>query len=533
MLYKIMFKAITVMTVICLSFNMSFIYATQNNTIENTSITEVAGEQNSKKITDAQYSSIVKILEYISKELKSIDDKISYTRTLIEFNKYPAVRLNIDTPYFGLTSIVNSKLKIRDNVSTVDVATGYSIRNIVNKKVMKIPTFEVSNIVVITRDVNLDKEMTYNDAHIAIFNLLDYLEQVKGVNKFVDKQLTNIIIGYYSKEKNDVIYNINTEIEEIKENLNYSLSELSYIKAFTENDITQEISTLYKYRTDVNSIEILLKDVHTSKTKLEEVYTNIQNMNKEIKTYRFNVNKKYLEVENTLDLEKAASLINLNMTNELNYLQAYLDNSKIEVVEDTNIDSTNLDVTNETVNEQNDQTMTLTKQTKYNEIYKVTSETIVQSMKKDYEKAKTILNDITTYNLTKAQEAENKGQSENSQPTTDVNQVEKIKEINTKETIDELMRIYIGFLNKENVFLTENAKINITETKKMSEININSFEDIEYVYINLSSILTNISDNYVSSSVISNMKTSNSLKDVITKIIASSKNMKKQEVTLP
>lgn len=526
MLYKKMLQTITALIVICLAFNISFIYATENITSQESSIMKVSDEQNTKKITDAQYNSIEKILEYISKELKIIDDKISYTRTLTEFEKYPAVRLNIDTPYFGLGSIVNSKLKIRDNVSTVDVATGYSIRNIVNRKIIKIPTFEVSNIVVITRDVKLGKEMTYADANITIFSLLDYLEQAKSVNKFVDKQLTNMILGYYSKEKTDVINNINIELEEIKENLNYSLSELSYIKAVTENDITEDINLLYKYRVDVFAIEALLKNVQTTQTKLDEIYTNIKTMNKDVKTFRFNVNKKYLEVTANVDLEKAIYLINTKMTNEINYLQSYIDNSKIEIVEET---VTNPEVTasNETI--QADQTNVLAKEKKYKEVYKVASETIVQSMKKDLEKVNTIWNSIVAYNLAKAQEAENKDKTEN----TDTNQAENIKEINVKETIDELLRIYVGFLNKENVFLTENAKINITEIKNMDEININSFEEIDYIYVNLSSILTNISDNYVSSSTISNIKTSNSLKEVITKVIASSKNLKKQEVSIP
>lgn len=530
MLYKIMLKTMAVTTAVCLSLNMSFIYATENVTSQDTSITKVLDEQSTKKITDAQYSSIEKILEYIGKELKSIDDKISYSRTLIEFEKYPAVRLNIDTPYFGLGSIVNSKLKIRDNVSTVDIATGYSIRNIVNKKIIKIPTFEVSNIVVITRDVNLDKEMTYADAYTTIFNLLDYLEQAKSINKFVDKQLTNMITGYFSKEKIDVINNINIELEEIKENLDYSLNELSYIKIVTENDINEDINVLYKYRTDITAIENLLKNVHTSQVKLDEIYVNVQNMNKEVKNFRFNVNKKYLEVESTVDLEKVVYLINLNMTNELKYLQDYIDKSKIEIVEE-NAASNEIAAENDI-----SQTNILAKEKKYNEIYKISSETIVSSMKKDLEKVNTIWNEIVQYNLAKAQEeAKNEETNTNTNTDTGTIQTEKveIKEINAKEKIDELIRIYIGFLNKENVFLTENAKINITETKKMDEININSFGDIEYIYINLSSILTNISDNYISSSVISNIKTSDSLKDVITKVIASSKNLNKQEEIKP
>jgi hypothetical protein len=287
---------------------------------------------------------------------------------------------------------------------------------------------------------------------------------------------------------------------------------------------------LYKYRTDITAIENLLKNVHTSQVKLDEIYVNVQNMNKEVKTFRFNINKKYLEVESTVDLEKVVYLINLNMTNELKYLQDYIDKSKIEIVEEnTTINETQLATENDI-----SQTNTLAKEKKYNEIYKISSETIVSSMKKDLEKVNTIWNEIVQYNLVKAQEAvKNEETNVNTDPGTIQKEKVEIKEINAKEKIDELIRIYIGFLNKENVFLTENAKINITEIKKMDEININSFGDIEYIYISLSSILTNISDNYISSSVISNIKTSDSLKEVITKVIASSKNLNKQEEIKP
>ena len=125
MLYRNMFIKIIIIAVICITINSTSIYAITEETTDNSSIA---------KVTDAQYASIEKILEYINKEIKNIDEKISLSRTLTEYEKYPAVRLNIDTPYFGIYSIINSKLKIRNDVSTVDMAGGYSIKSVVNRR---------------------------------------------------------------------------------------------------------------------------------------------------------------------------------------------------------------------------------------------------------------------------------------------------------------------------------------------------------------------------------------------------------------
>lgn len=510
MLYKKMFSKIIIAAVICMATNGALIYAVDEENVEDSSVLKIADEQYTPKVTDAQYESIQKILEYINKEMKSIDEKIAMARTLPEYEKYPAVRLNIDTPYFGINSIVNSKLKIRDNVSTVDIANGYSIKSVVNRKVIKIESFEVSNVVVITRDLKIDKNMTSSDAQTCIFKLLTYLQQTKSVNKFLDKQLSPMITGYFSKEKNTTIYNINDQIKEIEEDLSDSLKELSYINAITENDITEDINTLYKYKEDISSLKAKVKSVLTDQTKLDSIYESILKTNQDIQLFRFNVNKKYLEVTNNIELEKSINLITLKMNNEINYLQNYIDKSKVETVDQTAVNTPVITDTNTTsVSE----SAAKTEQKQYTEVYKINSESIIQSMKKDIEKINVISAKIVSNNTIAGDNITNK------------------EELDKNALIDEAMQIYIGFLNKENVFLTENVKVNITEIKKSKEININSFEDVIYIYISISDVLTSISDKFESSSVISNVRTSGNLKQVIDKVILISANFKKQEVT--
>jgi len=498
MLYRNMFIKIIIIAVICITINSTSIYAITEENTDNSSIA---------KVTDAQYASIEKILEYINKEIKNIDEKISLSRTLTEYEKYPAVRLNIDTPYFGIYSIINSKLKIRDDVSTVDMASGYGIKSIVNRRSIKIESFEVSSIVVITRDVKIDKNMTSTDAQTCIFKLLDYLQQTKSVNKFLDKQLSSMIKGYFTDKKDTTLTSINEQIEQIEENLNLSLTELSYIKATTENDITEDTITLYKYKDEISTTKSKIKSVLIDQTKLDEIYKNIQNTNEDIKLYRFNVNKKYLEVINTIDLEKAAYLINLKMTNEMTYLQDYIDNSKVEIVEPP-VENTNV---LEKTTVQSIEIYTEIKEKQYKQVYKVASETIIQNMQKDVDNVSKILDGIAQNSLIADNQSENK------------------EKLNPEKTVNQLLQIYIQFLNKENVFLTENAKINITEIKKSNDLNITSFENVEYIFINLSDVLTRISDSFISYSVISNINIADNLKQVINKVILCGTEFKKPE----
>lgn len=508
MLYKKMFSNIIIVVVICMATNCTLIYAADEENIKDSSILKIADEQYTAKVTDAEYDTMQKILEYINKEMKNIDEKISIARTLPEYEKYPAVRLNIDTPYFGVSSIINSKLKIRDNVSTVDIANGYSLKTVVNKKTIKIESFEVSNVVVITRDLKIDKTMTETDAQTCIFKLLDYLQQAKNVNKFLDKQLIEMITGYFSNEKTTAIYNINEQIKEIEENLDFSLEELSYINAITDNDITEDINTLYKYRDDISSIKSKVKNILTSQTKLDVIYENILKTNESIKVFRFNVNKKYLEANNNIDIEKSVNLITSKMNAELTYLDGYINKSKVEIVDDT----VSADPVVENANSESD-TAIQTKEKEYNEVYKTASESIIESMKKDLDKVKVISEKIAKNKSATDEEVANK------------------EKLDSKVLANELLQIYIGFLNKENVFLTENVKVNIKEIKKSEDLNITSFEDVVYIYINISDVLTNISDNFESSAVISNTKTTESLKQVIDKVILSGNNFKKQEIT--
>ncbi|MEG1705489.1 MAG: hypothetical protein RR290_02810 [Clostridia bacterium] len=501
MLYKKMFVNIIITFITISILSISNIYATdENSNIKEDIQTQKVVESQVKKITDIQYESINKLLEYINNELKIIDDKILESKKMHEFDKYPAVRLNIDTPYFGISSIIEAKLKIRDKVSAVDIASGYGIRDVVNKKNIKVESFEVSNIIVITRDVIIDKEMTYSDAQICIFKLINYLDQVKSANKFLDKQLFSMISSYLLQEKTEVISKINEKIIELNDTLNSSLNELSYIINVCELDVNSDITLLYNFKSNLNKIDNITKNILSSKKILDESFVNIQKIEKEIREFRFEVNKKYLDVKNNLNLEMSLSIINKKMNLEIDYIQKYVDGALTEIVD--KLDDTSNVVYKESKN------IIYQDEKIYKENYKLTSENMFENMKNDFKKCEEMLNKVKENNLIVETETVKK------------------EEYNVEETINLAFNTYIKFLNKENIFLSNNAKLKITSIKQSSDLVINSFSDVEYLYIKLSDILTNISDEFKIDSIISNIKTIQSLKDVINSVIITSNNLK-------
>ena len=137
----------------------------------------------------------------IKNNLKEMDKVLQQLNKTEEYEKYPAIRLNIDTPFFGLGAMVDQKLKIKNEVSTVDVAKGYSIKYITNNMSIKLPDFKVGNIVVSTRDVKFDENISIEDAKTSILKLVQYISQTKNTSELLNKRINHVFEGYIPKEK--------------------------------------------------------------------------------------------------------------------------------------------------------------------------------------------------------------------------------------------------------------------------------------------------------------------------------------------
>ena len=104
-------------------------------------------------------------------------------------------------------------------MSTKDVAKGYSIRNIIKNKIVKLPNTKIGNIVITTKDVNLEDELEITEYNVIILKLMNYKDKVETVEKFLDNQINKIFKEYISKDKKENINDINERLEKISTEL--------------------------------------------------------------------------------------------------------------------------------------------------------------------------------------------------------------------------------------------------------------------------------------------------------------------------
>ena len=105
-------KILFISTVIFLAFNFVtiYLYAQENE--------QVIQEENELKQKEDIVNLINEYLVEIDDRIDNIDLKIENSKNQEEFDYYPAIRLNIDTPFFGISSLVENKLKVKRDIST-------------------------------------------------------------------------------------------------------------------------------------------------------------------------------------------------------------------------------------------------------------------------------------------------------------------------------------------------------------------------------------------------------------------------------
>ena len=192
----------------------------ENNEKEENKYTdkEILTEEEIKQIE--QLNNIIKeLIKGIKNKIKSIDDNIKRLRDIEEYKTYPAIRLNVDTPIFGLDSVVNSKLKIKQEVSATDIAKGYSIKYIVKNNSIKLPDKYIAGIIVSTKDVKFDENISLNDANATVLKLMQYTKTVDNTLEFLENQTNKIFKGYIQKSKSENLLDIQRKLNKLNDNL--------------------------------------------------------------------------------------------------------------------------------------------------------------------------------------------------------------------------------------------------------------------------------------------------------------------------
>jgi len=431
-------------------------------------------------------------LDEIRSKLMDIENKEAKVKKQKEFENYPAIRLNVDTPVFGFISMVDNKLKIRRDVSTVDVANGYSIKDIVNKNKIKLPDFTVGSIVVTTRDVAIDEKMSYEDANLALLKIMQYISQLDSANEFLDFQINRTFRGYIDKEKSDSINDIKNRNSKITSSLIELDKKVVYLHIIKIDDNTlKEINQNYDNISLKNkNINTSVKDMLMSQDTLGKLQKDIIKEEEDLTKLTKTIDKEYDNAINKIDVEKMLKAMKEELTLRKDAVKKYIDDSVYTKKIDSSDEENNDNKKQENIEDKSNEIITK---------YEVTSKNTLDYLNSSIATIEEKIAKYTNLNKDKTENETNIDDENKDKPISqevankeDVTKVE-IKELTKEEKkvlTDEIYRIYNDFLSRENKFYLDNTNFLINDTtKKTSDLigktdgNILSY--MKYMYIEL------------------------------------------------
>lgn len=436
----------------------------------------------------------------IKNNLKEMDKVLGQLDKTEEYEKYPAIRLNIDTPFFGLGSMIDQKLKIKNEVSTVDVAKGYSIKDITNNMSIKLPDFKVGNIVVSTRDVKFDDNISIEDAKTSILKLVQYISQTKNTSELLNKRINHVFEGYIPKEKSDKMSSLNNKLVEISNNIISKDEDIITIALISNDETSKEIvSKYYDINNRIYNFKKTLDNVLLSKEELESIEKESINLELESLEYLKKVSNEKDKITNELNIE-----VLLNNTMEA------LKNKKIALDEYVSKSFTYLE---DSLNDKDD--INSDEKEKIQQ-YEITSKYII-----DYEQ--TLLNNlddkIKYYIPTNTDENINEGKN--------------ISDDEKKSLLRDVIKLYNDFVSKENKFYLDNLNYILRGTTyKLSKLpeytDAKTVKDVKYIYVSLPEEIDDLLDEYNSKSTLQTEALTNSLKDRLLRIVDSNIQVNKE-----
>lgn len=514
--------------------SMAPIYAedvTTNKAETNSNLTE---EQIKQK--EDLNSMIEECLKDIQDSLSQIDSKIDDTKTKEEYKTYPAIRLNIDTPMFGLTSIVDQRLKVTKEVSTADVASGYSIRDIVKNNSLKLPSLTVASVVVMTRDVSLNKEeITIPDASSAVLKLMQYIDQTDNVNKFVDTQINKNFSGYIPKERLSKIEDIKSRLNKVNESLlnqDTKLTKMDLLHQDKEKYDTY-ISEYFEIGKSIFELKKNVKNILVTDEELVEIEKSTLALESRMLDFSKKVEDTYQEQENNINVESLLLNTKSEMEARRDDVKAYIDHSTIKKeVDEEKTEQEQNPQENQTPEEQNggeeqkeeNQTEVAVEEIKQ---YDVTSKTILDymnttigSIEDKIKKYVTVEHPITP---DEANSQEINQEVVNKAEVTNV-VVTELTEEEKENLLEEVNKAYDQFIIKENKFYLDNLNYILKDTTmKISDVSKytdeNVLQDMKYIYLELPDNLEQALMMTNAKSIMDTEKLTNDIKAELQKVV--------------
>lgn len=439
--------------------------------------TNFYAQTSEKEQTEEILKLIDEYLVQINEELDEIDTKTKKTQDQKEFEYYPAIRLNIDTPFFGMNSVVDQKLRVKKDISTADVATGYSIRDIVSKRIIRLPDTYLGAIVTSTKEYNIDSTMTLPQAKVTLVKCIQYLSQVNSVNEYVDNQTNYIFKDYISDEKKTNINDIKNRIKKVTKQL-VSISEKIKKMELMGVDVTEYKTTYTTLATQVYDI----KNEVVNTLILEEDLA-------ELKKFSLDNESSIITFETTIENAYQSSLEKLDygklLENVSNEYQAKKD-TMAKYVEGATTTTTNKDNTQTTV-----------------ENYKITSASTLDTLKDVLAETR---KELKLYSVETTTSTTTENEVEKAKTEEQVEQERKEKIAANEQKVNTLYNKYKEILNKEYKFYIDNTNLLLKDSNdKLNQIYSYLDEDevqidneiftyTKYIYIDLPSNLANYLD---------------------------------------
>ena len=523
-------------------FNFSSVYCTGPSEIEDDNIVENElsnlkdnttdiENQNAKK--DELLKIIKELVQTLANEIKGFDDKINDIRSTDEYLNYPAIRLNIDTPLFGLNSIVENKLKITKDVSANDIANAYSIKSIIKNGSILLPDTKLGLLVISTKEVKFDDNISLNDANSAISKLIQYEKTLKNIDTFIDDQINKFFKGYIPKDKKQNIENISVRLNRLGTLLqeqDIKLLKIEIISISDENSKTYEETLkefenlsgeMKKERKEIQNMLLSYYDITDIQKRLIDAEINMSTYSKKLDDY-LDENKSFNELE-------MLSLLKDILTSRKDKIEKYIDNATLvteiskqsdefesnmqiskQENDDTSIenkvDSTDKNLTQDVVENKSDNELEGTQfevSTEEKKVYDITYSNILDELESCILKVDEKIKEYES----KSSDTDNTKQLQDGDETItkDDDKIEDSKAENEiadrkEKLLGEMILVYKEFLAKENKFYTDNMNLLLQNTTNVisdlakyttSELT----SDMKYIYLSLPDKLENNLEN--------------------------------------
>lgn len=518
--FALLFIAINLICFVNLYAAIEEVEVNENN-VNNSETTQ---ESEELKLQKEQLNNMIKqLLDEILVKINYIDQRVEEIRSTEEYETYPAIRLNMDTPLFGLVKVTNNKLNITQDVSAADVASGYSIRTVIKNRSIKLPDVTFAGIVVSTRDVKLNEDIELSDANNAVLKLMQYSQKADSAIEFLDKQINKNFREYIPKEKLEQITELQRRLSKLEENLVTQDMNTIKLDMLVENKEEQDAlnnyyNTFKELSSNIKQSKIVVDNVLIADEALRNAQRDVIDIEARSLELTDGLEKALLSQKENINLEVMLNRMKERLENRQKSIEEYVLNSveKREVKKDEEVVNENNNSDEQIVDEQNtnlDENITIEEIKKYD----VTSADIVGILKQDIDNIETL---IEKYFPTKVEGNEEQVE------TAEENNVEK-EEITLEEkesVLEQLYDIYKDYITRENKFYTANVNSQLkATTSKTTDISkytdSNVLEEMKYIYLELPETLEDYLDYCNTSLYIEVEDLSNKLSEQLNKLV--------------